>query len=61
MDDRAPTHKRWKLVKTYKKYASSKNKLWLLKYAGKPLKSRTKNRVDKKMVTSITNKIQDCK
>ena len=35
MDDSAPTHKRRKLVKTYK-ICSLKNGLWLLKYVGRP-------------------------
>ena len=35
MDDSAPTHKKKKLVKTYKNVLSKKkNGLWLLKYAG---------------------------
>ena len=36
MDDSGPTHTRRKLFKTYKKWAPSKNRLWLLKYAARP-------------------------
>ena len=35
IDDNAPTHERRKLVKTYK-MCSLENRLWLLRYAGRP-------------------------
>ena len=36
MDDSAPIHERRKLVKNLQKMCSLENRLWLLKYAGRP-------------------------
>ena len=51
MEDSAPTHERKKHIKTFLKICSLKNRLWLLKYAGRPTSKKnkqTKKKIEKK-------------
>ena len=50
MDDNAQTHERRKLVKTDKTVVLE-NRLWLLKYAGRPTPKMLENGVEKRPQT----------